>query len=271
MEQETNITLTEENYHSPEAKLKYLGSSQFKAFKACEAAALAEARGEYEPKKTTALLVGSYVDAYYSGTLEQFKADNPDIFKKDGTLKSDYVQAERIIDFLNQDPVMTRYLSEGEHQKIMTGKIAGVDFKIKIDNLRVKSIIDQKVMSDLDGTWIKKDGKNVLVNFVEAFRYDIQGAIYQTVVEQNLGKKLPFVLAVVTKEEPPRKGLFEIDQEDLDKALEEVKQLAPRYDAIKRGIIEPTACGNCPYCRSRAKVTGVKSYHILDPYKEDEF
>lgn len=271
MEQETNMTLTEENYHSAESRAEYCGSSQFKAFQQCEAAALAEVRGEYEPKKTPALLVGSYIDAYYSGTLETFKENNPELFKKDGTLKSDYIKADDIIEFLNKDPVMTRYLSEGEHQKIMTGVIAGVPFKIKIDNLREKSIIDQKVMADLDGTWIKKEGKRTLVNFVDAFRYDIQGAIYQEIVRQNTGKKLPFVLAVVTKEEPPRKDLLEINQENLDQALEEVKQYAPRFDAIKKGLIEPKACGNCAYCRSRAQVTGVKSYHIYDPYKEEEY
>lgn len=264
------MNLTEENYHSVEARLEYMGSSQFKAFKKCEAAALAEVKGEYEPKKTPSLLVGSYVDAYYSGTLEQFKSENPEIFKKDGTLKSEYVKADEIIEFLNKDPVMTKYLTEGEHQKILTGTIAGVKFKIKIDNLREKSIIDLKVMADLDGSWIKKEGRNALVNFVEAYRYDIQGALYQEITRQNIIKRLPFVLATVTKEDPPRKGLFEIDQEDLDNALEEVKQLAPRYDAIKKGLIEPIACGNCPYCRSVAKVTGVKSYHILDPFKEDE-
>ena len=53
--------------------------SQFKSFAgtdgklACEAEAMAELRGEWEMKKTTALMVGSYVDSYFEGTLDDFK------------------------------------------------------------------------------------------------------------------------------------------------------------------------------------------------------
>ena len=59
--------LTAENYYSPEMNWRYMSASQFKAFKRCEAAAMAELRGELERKETTALLVGSYVDSYFSG------------------------------------------------------------------------------------------------------------------------------------------------------------------------------------------------------------
>ena len=49
--------VTPENYYDPDINMAYMGSSQFKAFQRCEAAALAELRGEYVPKTTTALLV----------------------------------------------------------------------------------------------------------------------------------------------------------------------------------------------------------------------
>ena len=57
------MNLIAENYFSPENQLAYMGASQFKSFLACPAAALAEIRGEYRKEETTALLVGSYVDA----------------------------------------------------------------------------------------------------------------------------------------------------------------------------------------------------------------
>lgn len=41
--------VTAENYFSPEMNMAYMGSTQFKAFDRCEAAALAEVRGEYAP------------------------------------------------------------------------------------------------------------------------------------------------------------------------------------------------------------------------------
>jgi hypothetical protein len=59
-----------------------MGVSQFKAFEKCEAAALAELTGEYQREKTVSLLVGSYVDAHFEGTLDVFKAQNPEIFTK---------------------------------------------------------------------------------------------------------------------------------------------------------------------------------------------
>ena len=127
------MILTEDNYFSSEAQVAYMGSSQFKAFDRCEAAALAEIRGEYAPEKSAALLVGSYVDAYFSGTLESFKSQNPDIFKRDGSLKAEYCQAEAVIRRIERDPMFIRYIS-GEPQKILTGEIAGVPFKIKMDS-----------------------------------------------------------------------------------------------------------------------------------------
>ena len=67
------MKLTNENYFSKEADMEYMSVSQFKAFEQCEAAALASVKGEWERPKTTALLVGSYVDAHFEGTLDVFK------------------------------------------------------------------------------------------------------------------------------------------------------------------------------------------------------
>ena len=50
--------VTPENYYSPEMNMAYMGSTQFKAFERCEAAALAELKGEYSPPSSAALLVG---------------------------------------------------------------------------------------------------------------------------------------------------------------------------------------------------------------------
>ena len=91
------MKLNERNYFSKKAEKEYMSVSQFKAFEDCQAAALAMVKGKYKRPKTTALLVGSYVDSYFEGTLEKFRAENPELFKKDGTLKSEFIQAEDII------------------------------------------------------------------------------------------------------------------------------------------------------------------------------
>ncbi len=257
------MELNNENYFSPEANLEYMSASQFKDFMKCEKDAIAKIIGETVEEPSKAMLVGSYVDAYFSGEMDEFKVKNPQIFKKDGTLLKDFEKANEIIAAIESDELLMQYLN-GKHQVIMTGEINGVKFKIKVDSLLPDCIVDQKIMSSIQELiWVEKDGRNVKVDFVEAFGYDIQGAIYQTIVEQNIGKKLPFVLAVTTKEENPDKALIEIDQYYLDKALKLVQELAPHYDLVKQGVAKPVGCGKCPSCRIGLKVTGVVSYETL--------
>lgn len=255
------MELTNENYFSTEANKEFMSASQFKDFLKCEVNALAKINGEIAEEPSKAMMVGSYVDAYFSGELEQFKNEHPEIFNsKTGALKADFEKANDIIAAIENDPMMMEYLS-GNHQTVMTGEIAGVKFKIKVDSLLENVIVDQKIMSSINELiWIEKDGRNIKTDFVEAFGYDIQGAIYQRIVEQNTGKKLPFVLAVTTKEDNPDKALIQIDQVYLDRALKLVETLAPRFDAIKQGIIPAVGCGCCPSCRKDLKVTKVVLY-----------
>ena len=261
--------LTNENYHSVEMRKKYLGSSQFKQFIQCEKQALAKVNGEVDEKKSDALLFGSYIDAYFSNEFDEFIETHPEIFNaKTGELKAPFKSVDAVIESIEQDALMSKYLS-GEHQVIMTGEIGGEPFKIKIDSyFPDKLIVDQKVIKDFEPVWIEKVDKNgnlrnIKTDFIEAYGYLYQAAIYQEIVRQNIGKTLPFVLAATTKEEVPANKLIRIDQEYIDETLEEVKRLAPRFGAIKRGEIEPIGCGKCAICRKGQKVTGVESYKKL--------
>lgn len=248
--------LTAENYFSPENQMKYMGSSQFKDFMSCEAMALSKIKGEWEEEKTTALLVGSYVDAHYEGTLDIFKAKNPDIFTQKGTLKSQFEQANYIIQRLDRDEMFKQFMS-GQKQVIKTGLIAGVPFKIKIDSyFPGQKIVDLKIMRDFKQVW--KDG--IYQSFVENWGYDIQAAIYQF-VEDN---QLPFFIAGATKEKPePDLAIISIPQNRIDYCLDIVIENAPRFDAIKKGQIEPTRCGCCDYCKATKVLTEVISYDCI--------
>lgn len=255
------MQLTNENYYTSEMNKHYMSCSQFKDFQKCEKEALAKVNGEIEEKKSDALLFGGYVDAYFSNELEQYKVNNPDMFNsRTGELKAPFKGVEEVISAIENEPQLMEMLS-GEKQVIMTGEIAGVPFKIKMDSyFDKKLIVDQKIIKDLDLTWVEKEGKNVKTDFIDAYGYAIQGAIYQEIVRQNTGVKVPFVLAITTKEENPDKALIEIDQYYLDKALELVKELAPRYDAIKKGFVEPNGCNHCPTCRKDKKLSGIVMY-----------
>lgn len=103
--------VTPENYYSPEMNMAYMGSTQFKAFERCEAAALAELKGEYRPPSSAALLVGGYIDAWFSGELPLYQAQHPEIFKRDGTLKAEYVKATEVVARLQADDLYSLLMS----------------------------------------------------------------------------------------------------------------------------------------------------------------
>lgn len=95
-QRERRMILTKDNYFSREANMEYMSVSQFKSFCTCPAATMAELTGEYERETTTALLVGSYVDAHFEGTLDLFKGQHPELFTKGGGLKSEYRKAKLV-------------------------------------------------------------------------------------------------------------------------------------------------------------------------------
>lgn len=104
------MELNSSNYYTPEANAAYWSASLVKEFLDCPARAYAELMGRYERPKSTALIVGSYVDAFFEGTLDDFKRNNRDIFKRDGSLKSDYIAADRMIERATSDPVFMEYM-----------------------------------------------------------------------------------------------------------------------------------------------------------------
>ena len=250
------MMLTEKNYFSRRANKEYMSASQFKAFKKCEAAALAMVRGRYDIDITTPMLVGSYVDAYFTGEIDLFVAQHPELFKRDGTLKSEFAHAEYIIDRIQKQKTM-RSLLNGEHQKIFTGEINGVKFKVKLDSyIPGKAIVDLKVMKDFSPIYVDGEGR---LPWYQAWHYDTQGAIYREIVRQNTGETLPFILVAATKETEPDLCAIRVNDVLLNYELEQVKEYAPRFDAIKQGIIKPKRCEECTFCRRTKKVKLIDS------------
>lgn len=254
------MSLTNENYFSLENQMKYMSVSQFKSFEQCQASALAEITGNFEREKTTAILVGSYVDAHFEGSLDLFKAHNPEIFTKSGELKSNFRQANEIINRIEEDALFMKYMS-GDKQVIMTGEIEGVPVKIKIDSFHIDKIVDLKIMKDFLPIYKSEQGR---LNWVQAWQYDLQGAVYQEIVRQNIGKTLPFFLASATKEKVTDINIIQIPQEYLDVELEHFKKNVQFYDAIKHGLIPPERCEHCDYCKTTKVLTEPVSLGVLD-------
>lgn len=248
------MKLTAENYFSPEMQSEYMSTSTIKEFMKCPARAMAMLSGEYVREQTTPLLVGSFVDAHFSGEMEQFLTEHPEVLKRDGTLKADYVQAEQIIERVSRDEMFMEYMS-GEKQVIMTGEISGVKVKIKVDSLLPNRIVDLKIVRDFQPIYDTDICSRV--PWWVFWKYDLQGAIYQEIVFQNTGKRLPFFLAAATKSAITDYNIYEIVQSDLDLALETVKENIVRFDAMKKNIIPAERCENCDFCLATKKLTEV--------------
>ena len=267
------LELTSENYYSREANEEYVSVSQYKdmfgrnvAERGCECMALAKMRGEFESPVTTSLLIGSYVDAYFEGTLDKFSEEHPEIYssrgKTKGELKTDFKQAEVMIQRAEKDPLFMRYM-DGDKQVIMHGEIEGVPVKIKIDSTDGNRITDLKTVKSISETFYIKDSGERL-SFAEYWLYDLQGAIYREIYRQNTGDTLPFFICAIGKEKTdniphPRLVVCEIPPMKMQERLTEFKRNITRIQDLKTGVIEPFPCGLCDWCADNLPLESVIS------------
>lgn len=262
-----DFKLTDDNYYSDEANREYMSVHQYLDFVGslgrigCEERAMAKLNGTLIEPPSKAMLVGSYVDSYFEGTLDKFKALHPEIFTQKGELKADYRQADKMIAKCESDEYFMQTMS-GEKQVIMTANMFGCAWKIKMDSyIHGVAIVDLKTTSDLHKAW--KVENYGWVSVPEYWGYITQAAVYQKVVEINTGERLPFYLSFVTKEDEPELCVVYIDQDSLDHALEDVKANIGNVLSIKNGEVAPIGCGKCAYCKSRMKLSAPIHYTDL--------
>lgn len=259
------MQLTTNNYYTQEANQEYTSVSQFKDFLACEAAAYAKLKGEYQEEQTEPFLLGGYVHSWNDNSMEEFKIKSPELFStrgaSKGELKAEFKIADKMIETLEKDKLCMMAL-EGQKEIIMTGTLFGVKWKIRIDvlNLEKGFFTDLKTVKDFNRLW---DG-TAKVTFIEFYGYLIQVAVYQEIIYQNTGKKLqPYVVAV-TKEKVPDKAVLKFNQDELDFELEKVRAHMERIVQVKLGLEKPIRCGKCDYCKSTKKVTKIIHYSELE-------
>lgn len=257
------MILTADNYYSEQANYEYMSVSQYKDFAGtygkvgCEECAMAKLKGEWSDFKSTALLVGSYVDSYFEGSLPRFLNENPGVFTKSSVknnpdnpekweLMSPYRQADMIISRIKDDDYFMQCMS-GEKQVIMTGDLFGIPWKIKMDSyLPGKVIVDLKIVESIKKLkWVRDLG---YLDFIRYWGYDIQGAIYQEIVYQNTGKRLPFYIAAATKEKTTDIAVIHVQNNFLREAMGTVQYNIERIKRVKLGQEKPTRCEVCDYC-----------------------
>lgn len=256
------MTLTSDNYYSREANAEYFSVSQYKDFLKCPAMAMAKLMGEYEPEYGRALLLGSYVDEMLTGTegsIKNFIVEHmPDLFKKNGDRYADVQQADDTIVRVRKQPKIMEYLG-GEHQVIMTGNILGVPFKGKFDSYKEgEFLVDLKYLKSLRSP-------NLFENVMDYWGYPLQMAVYQELVFQNTGKRIPCYIVAATKEVPAHITVCEIDQATMDRELEDMKKNILRFQKIKTGELPAERCESyeCAYCTETKVVTEPVPYELI--------
>lgn len=257
----TKKILSDENYYSIESGQRFMSASQYKDFQSCQLMAWAKLYDGWEPERDpTALLVGNYVHSYFESEKahEKFTNANKDkMYSKrapNGLLKAFQVADDMIAALERQQAFVKLYQGEKEH--IVTGEIAGVQWKGKIDCLNVEKdyFVDIKTSADLTKkVWNERFGQRV--SWIADFGYYMQMAVYRELLHQEFGKSFTPIIAAVSKQSPPAFKLYTLDEGLLQFEMDEVERLAPEFDAIKQGLQKPAACGDCEYCRGHIQVT----------------
>lgn len=282
------MILTADNYYSSKADREFMSCSQYQDFLRCEAAAMAKLYSGYKPKQSEALIVGNYLHT----ALESEAAHNAfcqehfdDIYKtkvdkKTGEIiptgkYAPYSKADEMLAALRADPLIRQLIDEpGENEVIMTGTLFGVKWKIRLDKYipEKRIIVDWKTAADLTRTeYDPATGERG--SFLEFLGYLMRAAVYSEIEKQNAGsgEDPKFIIAAVTKQDPPDKGVYLLNhRQRYDMELENVRGHMERIRQVKSGQVKPKRCGCCEYCRMTKRLRRIVPYYTLTPgYKED--
>lgn len=257
--------LTDNNYYSNDANWHYRSKSQYWEFLQCEARALAELKGEYEPDiNETPLLFGNYLHSYFESedAHKKFLEDNKKSLYKYGNpekgIKRDFLLADKCIDALKDDDGFNA-LYQGTKETIVKGEIDGVKWMGKIDCLDLDHgrFYDLKTVDDIHKKHWDED-LHQYVDFTKARGYDTQMAIYKELIKQTFDVDCdPYIIAV-SKQSVPDKAVIAFDDNDLREALNDVRMRQEHINAVINGETEPKACGECEYCRMHKQLKQLK-------------
>ena len=263
------MELNKSNYFSKEAEELYMGSSSLKAWDrfhgGCESKEVAKRKGEWIEPSNPAFLLGSYLHAWSDGTLPEFMANTPELFKKDGTLLAKYALGDEMINVFKRDPAMMQ-MREGEKEQIFTGEINGVPFKIQVDilNLEKGYFADIKTTKNIREKYWNSETRTY-ETFIQKYDYQMQFAIYAEILRQNLRMDTYldcYILAVDKQDVPDHEIIFMDVDSFVKEKLEYIESVIPRIMDVRNGLVEPDRCEFCDYCRSTKKI--VKPIHYLD-------
>ena len=267
------MNLTPSNYHSKEANLFYMGSSQYKSWLKCEAHTLNWLNSGCADEDTDALMAGKYVHAWAQSpeAFENFKAINSGyIYNKKGEPYAPFKKADEMIECLQADPKIKFYM-QGSHEVILTAQMFGVPWKVMIDvdNDPLNYLLDLKTtksISEFGWVWSEAESRNVKVSFVEEWQYMIQAAVYSEVerIARGRAEHKDFYIIAVSKEKTPDHQIIDLtDPARISQELDKIAAALPRILAVKSGAEPPQRCEHCEYCRKTKRVGSPVHYTEL--------
>lgn len=286
------MELTRDNYYTPEADREYMSCSQYQSFCECEAKAMAKLEGRWTDPDKEAFLVGNYFHTFFEGpeAHAQFIREHFDkIFKIKGikgkkgepdqtvvTGKyAPYEQADKMIEVAQNDPLIRSLIDlPGENEKIMTGELWGVPWRIRLDKYIPdgRMIIDWKTVANISELkW--SEAMHEKVTFIDAYGYMMRAAVYTEIEKQNAhsSEDAPFIIVAISKQDyPDKEALYLNHRQRYDYELEQIRKRLGMIQMIKAGRVKPKRCGCCDYCRATKVLTAIRPYYTLMPDFREE-
>lgn len=281
------MELTRDNYYTPEADWEYMSCSQYQGWCECEAKQLAKLQGRWVDEPKEAFLVGNYFHTHFEGpeAHDQFCLENFDKIFKTKTTKSTgtvitgkyapFEQADKMIAVAENDPLIKSLVDmPGENEKIMSGVLFGVPWRIRVDKYVAdgRLIIDYKTVANINELkW--SDALHEKVTFIDAYGYMMRAAVYSEIEKQYANEKTDphFIIIAISKQDYPDKDVLELNhRQRYDYELEQIKEKLYSIQMIKTGRIKPRRCGYCDYCRATKKLFFIKPYFKLMPGFRDQ-
>lgn len=286
------MELTRDNYYTPEADREYMSCSQYQSFCECEAKAMAKLEGRWADPDKEAFLVGNYFHTFFEGpeAHEQFIQENFDKIFKTKVIKgkkgepdqtvvtgkyAPYEQADKMIEVAQNDPLIKSLIDlPGENEKIMTGELWGVPWRIRLDKYVPdgRMIIDWKTVANISELkW--SEAMREKVTFIDAYGYMMRAAVYTEIEKQSAhsAEDAPFIIVAISKQDPPDKeALYLNHRQRYDYELEQIKKRLGMIQMIKARRVKPKRCGCCDYCRATKVLTAIRPYYTLMPDFREE-
>ena len=253
------MILTQNNYHSDEARRLYLSASAIKQAKQCEFSFCNPKQDDFK----TAFVAGHLFELLATQDIDglnRLYAEHPEMIssqgKTKGQLKVEYRDVSICAERVRNQPFLCDLIDRAEKQTILTGTILGEPVRMMSDLIVDDWIIDLKTAKDFKKVW--SDEVNTYVEWWQSWNYPIQMWIYREIARQN-GLKINHTGLIGVSKANYDMQAIEISEDLLKQAGADTLYVIGRIKDIRIGA-EPIRCECCPTC---IELKQIKEFEII--------